>query len=161
MTDLNVTQLNRLENSLTGKSLKPNISGENLLNSSAYSGREDGLPKAEGAQKKSSEMIPLSDSEDVSKQNVNAINSDNVEQVLENLNEQLAVLQNYLSFEKNEDSERMVIFIKNRETDELIRQIPSQEFLAISKNITKFLEMRQQLFEDVAIPTGLITNVKA
>ncbi|MDG6777624.1 flagellar protein FlaG [Thiomicrorhabdus sp. zzn3] len=87
--------------------------------------------------------------------------SQGMENLLENLNQQLEKLNNYLRFEKDEESDRMVIFIKNSETGEVIRQIPSEEFLAISKNIKQFLEMRQQPLEQMATPVGLITDEKA
>jgi len=88
-------------------------------------------------------------------------NEESLDELMSDLNSQMEVMRNYLRFEKDEDSERMVIFIKDSETDEIIRQIPSQEFLDISKNISKYLEMRQQLSETMAIPTGLITDTKA
>lgn len=81
--------------------------------------------------------------------------------LVERLNKQLEKLQNYLRFEKDEASDKMVIFIKDVQTDEIIRQIPSQEFLDISKNITDYLEMQKQLSEKVAMPTGLLTNEQA
>lgn len=87
--------------------------------------------------------------------------SQGMENLLENLNQQLEKFNNYLRFEKDEGSDRMVIFIKNGETGEVIRQIPSEEFLAISKNIKQFLEMRQQPLEQMAMPVGLITDEKA
>jgi flagellar protein FlaG len=81
--------------------------------------------------------------------------------LMEDLNIQLEQLQNYLKFEKDESSEKVVIFIKNSETDEVIRQIPSQEFLTISKNISNFIEMRQQLSNEIVTPPGLITHEQA
>ncbi|WP_051640663.1 flagellar protein FlaG [Thiomicrorhabdus sp. Milos-T2] len=81
--------------------------------------------------------------------------------VVERLNKQLEKLQNYLRFEKDDASDKMVIFIKDTQTDEIIRQIPSKEFLDISKNITDYLEMQKQLSEKVAMPTGLLTNEQA
>ncbi|MEA3406323.1 MAG: flagellar protein FlaG [Pseudomonadota bacterium] len=89
------------------------------------------------------------------------IQSEDLDSLMKNLNRQLEALQNYLRFEKDEDSDRMVIFIKNSETDEVIRQIPSQEFLTISKNITNYLDMRQQLSETIDFPLGMITHEKA
>jgi len=89
------------------------------------------------------------------------IEQTDIDNLMEDLNGQLKQLQNYLRFERDEDSEQMVIFIKNSETDEVIRQIPSQEFMAISKNITNYLEMRQQLSETVVTPPGLITHQQA
>lgn len=90
----------------------------------------------------------------------NLISTESVENTLDELNMQLEKLQNYLRFEQDKDTDKVVIFIKNRETDEVIRQIPSQEFLKISKNITKFLEM-QQLSNEAAPPPGLITHETA
>jgi len=74
------------------------------------------------------------------------------------LNVQLQKLQNYLKFERDEDSERMVVFIKDRETDEVLRQIPTQEFLAISKSIGQYLEMSKQISEKISPPVGMLTN---
>ena len=84
-----------------------------------------------------------------------------VTSLMKDLNGQLEKLQNYLRFEQDIESERMLIYIKNSETDEVIRQIPSQEFMNISKNITNYLEMRQQLSETMVTPPGLITHEKA
>lgn len=77
---------------------------------------------------------------------------------MNDLNSQLQKLQNYLKFERDEDSDRMVIFIKDRETDEVIRQIPTQEFLAISKSIGQYLDMSKQVSEKISPPIGLLTN---
>ncbi|MBD3768162.1 MAG: flagellar protein FlaG [Gammaproteobacteria bacterium] len=77
---------------------------------------------------------------------------------LENINIQLERLKTFLRFERDEDTQRMVIFIKNGDTGEVIRQIPSNEFLKISKNINDFIEMRQQRPNDNSLPTGLITH---
>jgi len=89
------------------------------------------------------------------------IKQSDISSLMKDLNVQLEQLQNYLRFEQDEDSDSMVIFIKNSETDEVIRQIPSQEFMTISKNITNYLEMRQQLSETIELPPGLITHQQA
>ena len=74
------------------------------------------------------------------------------------LNSQLQKLQNYLKFERDEDSNRMVIFIKDSETDEIIRQIPTEDFLNISKSITQYLDVNKQVSEKVSPPVGMFTN---
>ncbi len=89
------------------------------------------------------------------------LDSDELDTLMQNLNTELKQLQNYMKFERDKDSQNMVVFIKDSKTDELIRQIPTQEFLAISKNISQYLEMRQQLFEKLSPPVGLLTNEKA
>ena len=89
------------------------------------------------------------------------LDSAELDTLMQNLNTELKQLQNYMKFERGKDSQSMVVFIKDSKTDELIRQIPTQEFLAISKNISQYLEMRQQLFEKISPPVGLLTNEKA
>lgn len=89
--------------------------------------------------------------------------SDNsqMEQSLVTLNEQLNQLKNTLQFEKDQNSERMLILVKDRTSGETIRQIPSEEFLAISKNITNFLESVNKLDKNVSFPPGMLTSERA
>jgi flagellar protein FlaG len=75
---------------------------------------------------------------------------------VEELNALLEKRQSYLRFEEDKGSERMVIFIKNGETGEVIRQIPSPEFLAMSENLKRFLEMDGSSAR-MAVPPGLLT----
>lgn len=99
---------------------------------------------------------------DVSKSDeVGSLDSSQVEQFLVTLNEQLNQLKNTLQFEKDQDSERMLILVKDRTSGETIRQIPSEEFLAISKNITNFLESANKLDKTISIPPGTLTSEKA
>ncbi len=83
---------------------------------------------------------------------------DNSEGLLEELNSNLELLQSYLKFEKDEDTDRMVFFIKDSETNEVIRQVPAKELLQISKQISDYLETVKSVNEEVSIPAGLITN---
>ena len=89
------------------------------------------------------------------------LDSAELDTLMQNLNTELKQLQNYMKFERDRDSQNMVVFIKDSSTDELIRQIPTEEFLAISKNISQYLEMRQQVFEKLSPPVGLLTNETA
>ncbi|QCU90461.1 flagellar protein FlaG [Thiomicrorhabdus sediminis] len=89
------------------------------------------------------------------------LSDSDVDNVMSSLNEQLQTLQSYLLFEKDEDTEKMVFFIKNTETDEVLRQVPSQELLTISKNITDYLEMVNQSSRDTLPPVGLLTDQMA
>ena len=83
--------------------------------------------------------------------------SSDMDVLVENLNAQLEKLNNYLRFEKDEDTEKMVIMIKDSETNEVIRQIPSEAFLEISRNISEYLEANKK-FNQNSFPPGLITN---
>lgn len=101
----------------------------------------------EGRDKKAAEPASLFD-----------FNQPENQQRLEELNQNIQKLQSYLRFEKDESSDQMIFFIKNAETDEVIRQIPSEELLSISKNISQYLDLVNQegLFEQK--PIGLLTN---
>ena len=79
------------------------------------------------------------------------------DKLLNDLNEQLKSFNSYLKFEKDEDSQKMVFFIKNTETNETLRQFPSEELLTISKNITEYLEAVESTGKK-ASPVGLITS---
>jgi len=68
-------------------------------------------------------------------------------QLAEELNEYMDDIKTTLGFSIREDHRhQMIVEIKNRETDELIKQIPSEELLAIKEKIEEF--------------TGLIFNQK-
>jgi len=81
-----------------------------------------------------------------------------IDNQLAGINAQLKKLQNDLEFEKDEDSDRMIIFVKDRETGEVIRQIPTEEFLAISKSIGQYLEMGKQTSEKKSPLVGMFAN---
>ena len=95
----------------------------------------------------------------LSSSSVDAI-PDGVDKVLSQLNEQLESSKSYLKFEKDESSEKLVFFIKNSETGETIRQVPTKELLDISKNITEYLDMvsKPGVSGAPSLPAGLITN---
>ena len=83
-----------------------------------------------------------------------------LENLIERINLQLEKLNNFLRFEKDVATEKMVMIIRDRETDEVIRQIPSQEFLLVSKNIKDYLDAQKQVQSALSIPPGLITDEK-
>lgn len=82
-------------------------------------------------------------------------------QMMDELNSQMEESQSYLRFERADNSDQIVITIKDSTTEEVIRQIPSKEFIAISQNITQFLEMQHKLSNKMAMPTGLFANETA
>lgn len=159
MTDLNVMQPIRLGNSAKATAFQNVTSGDTLLGSNSGLSHSNGLDKNLNLERKANEVTSTSENRtDV--EDLQAIDNKDIDRLAEEINVQLEQINSYLRFEKDEDSERMVIFIKDSGTDEVIRQIPSQEFLRISKNITNFLEMRQQSLESTAPPVGLITDLE-
>lgn len=69
-----------------------------------------------------------------------------IEEVLENLRQVLAPVARNLLFSLDEESGETVIKVVDSSTDEVIRQIPSEEILAISKALDKLqgLLLQQQ-----------------
>lgn len=100
----------------------------------------------------------VSNSTDNGQLQSSVLDESDLDNLTKNLNESLKSLQSYLMFEKDTDTEKMVFFIKHSETDEIIRQIPAEEFLAISKNIQEYLDQMNQSSEKLSLPTGIITN---
>ena len=60
------------------------------------------------------------------------------------LNDLLKVSQTHLRFEVDDSTHQVVIKIQDEQSGKLIRQIPSEEALKISKNLTQYLERIQQ-----------------
>ncbi|GEM_PF-2793863 len=60
------------------------------------------------------------------------------------LNDILKVSQTHLRFEVDDSTHQVVIKIQDEQSGKLIRQIPSEEALKISKNLTQYLERIQQ-----------------
>jgi len=58
--------------------------------------------------------------------------------VVERLNEHMHEMQRSLRFSVDDDSGRVVVKVIDKNTDEVIRQIPSEEMLAVMKNISEF-----------------------
>ncbi|MDA3788849.1 MAG: flagellar protein FlaG [Desulfobacula sp.] len=76
------------------------------------------------------------------------LNATDTKELVEALNEYMDDLQTNLGFSIREDLDRQVVVeIKNRETDELVKQIPSEELLTIME---KMKELSGFLFDQSA-----------
>lgn len=74
-----------------------------------------------------------------------------LQQVVEQLNDHVQMVQRDLHFSVDDASGRTVIRVVNSETEELVRQIPSEEVLQISRSLK----------EQVDGITGLIVQTSA
>ena len=153
MVDLQSIQPSTVSNLMVGSAAKPIASSDFQKTDQPEVAQQIEQNKAGMDQSKLPEAV--GQLPDLSKDLIDPVKLDSL---MMNLNSQLQKLQNYMKFERDEDSQNMVVFVKDSETDELIRQIPTQEFLAISNNINQYLEMRQQLSEKISPPVGMFTN---
>lgn len=160
MAGINGIQPGGLTATSVSSTTKSNASSDFQKLSKQEVAQEVEQKKADISQLKLQEAADQSSSQ-LSGQSKGSIDTAELDSLMMDLNSQLQQLQNYMKFERDKDSQNMVVFIKDSETDELIRQIPTQEFLAISKNIGQYLEMRQQLSEEISPPVGMLTNETA
>ncbi|NCN68120.1 MAG: flagellar protein FlaG [Thiomicrospira sp.] len=122
------------------------------VHSAIQSGQQSGLAQAKmtASADELSKNTPVANAE---------IDSQQVDKLLTNVNEKVKALQSFLKFEKDEDTEKMVFSIKNSETGEVIRQIPSKDLLEVSKQISQYLDKIQQSPGDrPGSPVGLLTD---
>ncbi|MDH5361091.1 MAG: flagellar protein FlaG [Gammaproteobacteria bacterium] len=64
-------------------------------------------------------------------------NAEPLEAVVENVNDYVQNVQRQLSFSIEKESGKTVIRVVDSATDELVRQIPSEEFLELAKALEK------------------------
>lgn len=67
-----------------------------------------------------------------------------LEQAVSHLKEYVQSLQRNMDFSVDDKTGRYVVRVVDSQTQELIRQIPSEEMLAISRNLADFLEEAEQ-----------------
>lgn len=79
------------------------------------------------------------------------VSSEQLQKVVEQLNDHVQMIKRDLHFSVDDASGRTVIRVTNSETDELVRQIPSEEVLQISRNLK----------EQIDSITGLIFQTSA
>lgn len=78
------------------------------------------------------------------------------EQVVAQLNKSIQSVQRNLSFSIDEDLEKVVINITDKETDEVVRQIPTEEALEMSKSLKNLLV--DKLNDSQTSPEGVFFN---
>lgn len=61
------------------------------------------------------------------------------EQILDELSQKLGLYEKGLGFNIENDYNKVIVNLYNRETNEIIRQIPQEEILKMSKNIHDFM----------------------
>lgn len=77
-----------------------------------------------------------------------------VDDMLSTLNQQLEVNGSHLRFQRDDDLGKMVLGIYDTTTEELIRQVPSESLLALSKQIGNYLDALNNLPASGELPPG-------
>lgn len=67
--------------------------------------------------------------------------SQNLQQTLEELNDKLGAWSTNLRFELDEDTSRVVVQVVDVETGEVVRQIPSEDMVHMSKMLGKLQDL--------------------
>lgn len=70
-----------------------------------------------------------------------------VEETVESLNQTMKMLERGINFEVDEGSERTIIKVVDKETHDVIKQIPSEDLLKVIEHLQ---EMRNILFDGLA-----------
>jgi len=74
------------------------------------------------------------------KQQTQEVTTEELQQVVSQLNDHVQMIQRDLHFSVDDASGKTVIRVVNSETDELVRQIPSEEVLQISRSLKEQVE---------------------
>lgn len=67
------------------------------------------------------------------------LSTEEVEELIEELNDTMRVINTKLSFSVDNETKRPIIKVTDRETEELIRQIPPEELLKVSHKIHELM----------------------
>ncbi len=79
------------------------------------------------------------DTQEVTQQRAQELSPDQARELAEEMNDLMDDLQTSLGFSVHEKlNHQIIVEIKNRETKELIKQIPTEEFLAIKEKMEEF-----------------------
>ncbi len=88
-----------------------------------------------------------------------------MDNAIRSLNESVQNIQRGIEFSIDEESGRSVVKVVDRESGEVIRQLPSEDALAVSRQIKEFVESRQHAGTDTNNPSdealGFIMRVQA
>jgi flagellar protein FlaG len=72
---------------------------------------------------------------DKDKEDKENVNKENVNEFVNKLNEDLSHIENNLEFSYNDDVDQMVITIKKKSDGEVVRTIPTEEAIELSKKM--------------------------
>ncbi len=112
------------------------IASIKALNSAAKNSRQVAKPDVASLPENGGQALPVNGKQ----QPPETANTVEVRQAVGKINEIVQSVQRDLSFNMDEDSGKTVIKVVDTESGELIRQIPSEEVLAIASQLREFQE---------------------
>ena len=135
----------RRTDSVTRAAIPPNADGKESV-SSVYDAKTAYTALSVNSK------IPLPNSkvvatDAVTKEGQNIIKEEDVSQVVVNLNNYVQNTQRSLNFSVDDETGRTVIKVIDTETQETIRQIPSEEIVALAQKMLKNIGNKGYLFE--------------
>lgn len=72
------------------------------------------------------------------RENQDSLSMDQMKELADDMNEIMDDLQTSIGFSIREENNQVIVQIKNRDTDELVRQIPSEELLVLKEKMEEF-----------------------
>jgi flagellar protein FlaG len=88
------------------------------------------------------------------------LSRDEVQKLVDRIGEQIRIERRSLSFTVNDELGKTIVTVIDRETDEVIRQIPSEELVRIAQAI-KAINDQRAAAGDGGTGTGLLIQAKA
>ena len=82
-------------------------------------------------------------------------------ELMENMNEKLSSIDNYMQFHKDSASGRDVFILMDSSSHEVIKQFPSKDFLHVSARLTEYLEAQSSKHELVQgdVKGGIVSEI--
>lgn len=78
--------------------------------------------------------------EETSQPEVQQVSAEQISEVIENLSDFAQGLERDLSFSVDDNTGQTVIIVKDRQTDEIVRQIPNEDLLQLAQNLQELQE---------------------
>jgi len=87
------------------------------------------------------------------------LDKEKLDSVVTSLNSSIQSVQRDLEFSVDENSGQVVINVKDKETDKVVRQIPSEEALKLAENLQELVDSRRQ--KDSGSVEGIFVRTSA
>ncbi|MFK5892966.1 MAG: flagellar protein FlaG [Pseudomonadota bacterium] len=82
-------------------------------------------------------------SEDDKANSGTSVSGSEIDEAVTELNSSIQTIQRNLQFSVDKDLDKIVINVTDKQTEEIIRQIPSEDFLELARNLQDMMENRE------------------